>query len=82
VRKVTRETSQFELQELPPLVYQLLLLSTHGQRQTILVCRSFWPLRGGLGGSLIVLSVLWQEMILDLFNLLDSKCLSENAVSC
>jgi hypothetical protein len=44
VRKVTRETSQFELQELPPLVYQLLLLSTHGQRQTILVCRSFWPL--------------------------------------
>ena len=37
VRKVHRESGQLELQELPPLVYQLLLLSTHGKRQAILV---------------------------------------------
>jgi len=34
---VHRESAQLELQEFPPLVYQLLLLSTHGKRQAILV---------------------------------------------
>ena len=82
VRKVSRETPQFELQEYPPLVYQLLLLSTHGHRQTILVRQTFCPLLRRGRGSLIAVSVWGQEMILDLFNVLDSTCLSESAVSC
>ena len=41
LRKIQRESSQLELQEIPPLVYQLLLLSTHGQRQNILVSFCF-----------------------------------------
>lgn len=108
VRKVQRESIQLELQELPPLVYQLLLLSTHGQRQTILVslflllccarlsstCKSSTCRYSVYRCSACRCSVLqmfcvqvfclilsealmrcvWQEMVLELFNILDNKC--------
>jgi len=73
VRKVKREISKLKVQELPPLVYQLLLLSTHGQRQAILVSsQTKWePL---VANSNLALNVMrWQEMVLSLFNTLDAS---------
>jgi hypothetical protein len=70
---VKREISKLKVQELPPLVYQLLLLSTHGQRQAILVSsQTKWePL---VANSNLALNVMrWQEMVLSLFNTLDAS---------
>ena len=79
VRKVKREVSKLNVQELPPLVYQLLLLSTHGQRNAILVSsRTSWePLVTHT--NLALNAARWQEMVLSLFNTLDASS-SEQAV--
>ena len=76
---MNRQTSELELQEFPPLIYQLLLLSTHGHRQTILVCPllALLTVLATVSEENLMLETPFQEMILDLFNQLDSKCNQE-----